>query len=175
MSQIESRTIISKSQKISVQNKIESLIDDIQTLFNTCELELKAQKKKAEKYPDLEVKSKILKILKKKVKIIICMDEGKEYSEDKILNEKMDNEIGEINERKKEIKEEWDGRLVEQEKMLDEIHKGVKDLKQEAYEAEKNLDDMQKGIHKLDKHIDSTEPEVREKSKKIADLIKKIH
>ncbi len=97
MSQIESRTIISKSQKISVQNKIESLIDDIQTLFNTCELELKAQKKKAEKYPDLEVKSKILKILKKKVKIIICMDEGKEYSEDKILNEKMDNEIEEIN------------------------------------------------------------------------------
>ena len=55
-------------ERKKIEKKIESLIEDIKVDIKEMEKEIKYQKKNPEKFTDIQTKSKILDLLKKKIR-----------------------------------------------------------------------------------------------------------
>ena len=151
-----------------LEKKIEELLNDISTDLDNLSLELKAQKKKKKKYSNLRTKEEILNLLKKKVQYLrnkydnIEIDEQEEENNktelqklENYLEQRKNNKYNcadrEIYDEEKEKMNEWDDRIQKQDRGLDEVHKGVKNLKYELDMAEEGIDNIQKKNEKNNK------------------------
>ena len=147
-----------------LEKKIEELLNDISTDLDNLSLELKAQKKKKKKYSNLRTKEEILNLLKKKVQYLrnkydnIEIDEQEEENNktelqklENYLEQRKNNKYNyadrEIYDEEKEKMNEWDDRIQKQDRGLDEVHKGVKNLKYELDMAEEGIDNIQKKMN----------------------------
>ena len=112
------------------------------------EKELNHQKKDKKKFKDIEAKSKILDLLKKKFKILKSKFEEEDFDQDEysqnenqiqtlenFLNDNKnegENNIRDIYEEEENKIDEWNNRIKQQDEQLDGIHKGMGKLKREV-------------------------------------------
>ena len=76
------------------------------------------------------------------------------------LYEEEENKIG-----------EWKTRIKNQDDQLDEIHKGVGILKQEAGMARKGIDDIGTKVNKVGDHVDKTHKSVNTQNARLKELL----
>lgn len=155
------------------------------------EKELKHQKKNSKKYTDVETKSQILDLLKKKYDILKSKYDDIEYSEDdysqnedkiqtleQFLNSNMNsnsNIVGRdlIDEESNKIGE-WKNRVKDQDQELDNIHKGVGQLKKEAELAGQGINNIGVKVKNVNKHVDKTQKSVNTQNSRLKELIFKF-
>ena len=181
-------------KEIIEKKKIEEKLEDIEGQFETdikeLEKELKAQNKKSNKYHDLKQKEKMLNLLKEKIKILQKKYKGEivdesEIKENESAIENLDDflkrskfnensEQRELFEEEKNKIEEFDRRKKQQDEQLDEIHKGIIQIKNEAINAGNAIDEIGKKIKKEDQHIENTRKKVKTQNERVKDLVNKI-
>ena len=177
-------------ERKKIENKIDSLLGDIKEDLKEMEKELKHQRKNPEKFTDVETKSKILDLLKKKLNILKSKYDDDEYSEgdlsqnenqiktlEQFLNDKGGDSyvVGrDIYEEENNKIDEWKNRVKDQDMQLDEIHKGVGQLKYEAGLAGKGINDFGIKVNKVNKHVDKTHQSVNTQNARLKELINKF-
>ena len=130
-------------KEIIEKKRIEEKLDDIEREFQkdikNLEQELKAQKKKSNKFYDIEQKEKMINLLKEKINILEKKYKGEDVDESEVKNnesmiQSLDDflknskinenpEQRELFEEERNKIEEYDRRRKEQDEQLDEIHK----------------------------------------------------
>ena len=150
---------------------------------------IKTSKKNPEKFGDVDTKSKILKLLIKKYEILKSRYEDSEYSEDEysqneneiktleqFLNTKQssNNADRELYEEEEKKIGEWKNRIKDQDEQLDEIHRGVGQLKHEANMAGKGIKDIGIKVNNLNTHVDKTQKSVNTQNTRLKELIAKF-
>ena len=134
-------------EKHKINQKLEDLNKELKKDMNDLEKELKSQQKKANKFHDLEQKKQILDLFKEKIQILEKKFNGEEvedeYNENKeniqqledFLNKNISNDNSEQREMYEEEKnkmDDWKIRVKNQDEKLDEIRKGLNEIKNEA-------------------------------------------
>ena len=171
---------------------MDELYQDIDLDIQEMEKELKHQKKNPNKFPNIDTKTKIVNLLKKKLKILKSKTEDEEeydqdeYSQnekniqtleqflttnnnfqneanDRDIYEEEDNKIG-----------EWKGRVKNQDDKLEEIHIGVGKLKREATTVGTGINKTSKKVKALNKHVDKTQKSVSSQNERLKELVNKI-
>ena len=178
-------------ERKKIEKKIESLLEEIKLDIKEMEKELKHQKKNSKKYTDVETKSQILDLLKKKYDILKSKYDDIEYSEDdysqnedkiqtleQFLNSNMNsnsNIVGRdlIDEESNKIGE-WKNRVKDQDQELDNIHKGVGQLKKEAELAGQGINNIGIKVKNVNKHVDKTQKSVNTQNSRLKELIFKF-
>ena len=176
-------------ERKKIEKKIESELKEIKLDIKEMEKELKHQKKNPEKFGDVDTKSKILKLLIKKYEILKSRYEDSEYSEDEysqneneiktleqFLNTKQssNNADRELYEEEEKKIGEWKNRIKDQDEQLDEIHRGVGQLKHEANMAGKGIKDIGIKVNNLNTHVDKTQKSVNTQNTRLKELIAKF-
>ena len=172
------------------ENKIDSLLGDIKGDLKEMEKELNHQRKNPEKFTDVETKSKIFGLLKQKLNILKSKYDDDEYSEgdlsqneneiktlEQFLNDKGRDSyvVGrDLYEEENNKIGEWKNRVKDQDMQLDEIHKGVGQLKYEANIAGKGINNLGTKINKVNKHVDKTHQSVNTQNGRLKELINKF-
>ena len=179
-------------ERKKIENQVDTIIEEIRSDIKEMEKELKHQNKKPEKFPDLQTKNKILKLLKQKMDLLKNKFDNSEYNESE-YNEK-DNEIktleqflsennGSLNniggnrdliEEEQNKIDEWGRRKKEQDEQLDEIHARVGDLKNEANFANRALSNIGKKVDKVGQHVEETNKSVSTQNGRLKELITKF-
>ena len=151
--------------------------------------ESKAQNKNSKKYKDLQNKEKIMDLLEKKVKILESKYGGEEIDEDEIKDnrtalEKLDDILNKniedstqerkLNEKEKNKINEWDERKKEQDEKLEEIGKGVQQLKHLAEMAGIGINKLGERTKMTERNIDITHKKVKTQNEKLSELVNKI-
>lgn len=178
-------------KKINFENSINSYINETQSLLKQMKVELKSlQKKKAK---DVDKKEQLLNLLferfnyiDEKNRGIKCNDNIYEQTKNKF------EELDQILEKRKNIQQnniplsteeenainekvnEWKNEVNEQDKKLDLIGEGVKQIGREAQIASGKIDHIGKHVRKLNKHIDKTNKRLADSTDKLKDLLNKI-
>ena len=155
------------------------------------EKELRSQKKKQKKYPDVETKEKIMNLLKEKINIIEKKYKGEDLDEEEIndnrtalekfedLLKKQKNIRDSTQERDIFLEEEdkireWDEIKKQQDEGLEAVHKGVKNLKYEAENAGKGIDEIGHIEKKTVKKIYNTTKKIHSQNERLKELVNKI-
>ena len=156
--------------------------------------ELKHQKKNPEKFPNIEAKTKIVGLLKKKLKILKSKYDNDSYDEDEYSQN--DNQIqslenflktnsnegyeGENNNTRNIYEEEenqigeWNTRVKHQDEQLGEIHKNVGKLKKEAQNAGIGIGKTGNKVKNLNKHTEKIQKSVVTQNQRLKDLLSKM-
>ena len=181
-------------KEIIEKKKIEEKLEDIESQFDkdikNLEKELKAQKNKKNKFFDLTQKEKMLNLLKEKINILKKKYKGDEVDEDEIKNnesaiENLDeflkkskfnenSEQRELFEEERNKIDEFKRREKDQDEQLDEIHRGIKQIKNEAINAGNAINEIGKKIQQVDPHIVDTTKKVKTQNERVKDLVNKI-
>ena len=156
------------------------------------EKELKHQKKNPKKFPNLDTKTKIVELLKKKLKILKSKsEEDDEYDQDEYsqnenqiqtleqfleTNNSFQNDINvrDLYEEEENKIGEWNNRVKRQDDKLDEIHIGVGKLKQEARTVGTGISKTGKKVKELSKHADKTHKSINSQNERLKELVNKI-
>ena len=156
--------------------------------------ELKHQKKNPEKFPNIDAKTKIVGLLKKKLKILKSKYDNDSYDEDEYSQN--DNQIqslenflktnnnegyeGENNNTRNIYEEEenqigeWNTRVKHQDEQLGEIHKNVGKLKKEAQNAGIGIGKTGNRVKNLNKHTEKIQKSVVTQNQRLKDLLSKM-
>ena len=178
-------------ERKKIENKIGQLLEEIRLDLKEMESELKHQKKNPKKFTDVETKSSILELLIKKYEILKSKNEDAYYNEDEysesenkiqtleqFLNSNQNsNNVGggrDLYEEEENKIGEWKNRMKYQDDQLDEIHKGVGRLKQEANTAGKGINDIGTRVNKVSEHVDKTHKSVNTQNSRLKELIFKF-
>lgn len=177
-------------ERKKIENKINNLLGDIKDDLKEMEKELKHQRKSPEKFTDVETKSKILDLLKKKLNILKSKYDDDEYSEEDLsqnenqiktleqfLNDKGNDSYAvgrDLYDEENNKIGEWKNRVKDQDAQLDEIHKGVGQLKHEAGLAGQGINNFGIKVKKLNKHVDQTHKSVNTQNARLKELINKF-
>ena len=174
------------------EKKLDELYEDIDLDIKEMEKELKHQKKNPKKFPNIDTKTQIVDLLKKKLKILKSKsDDDDEYDQDEFsqnenqiqtleqfltTNNSFQKDINnrDIYEEEENKIGEWNNRIKTQDTKLDEIHIGVGKLKQEARTAGTGLSKTGKRIKELNKHVDKTHKSISSQNERLKELINKI-
>ena len=183
----EGRKILARKK---AEKKIEQLFEDMTLDFKEMEKELKHQKKNPTKFPDIQTKTKILELLKKKLNILKSKYEDEDYNQDEYsqnenqiqtLENYLSSQQMEGNYNKRDIYEEeenkideWNKRIKQQDEQLDEIHKGVGKIKQEAGTAGIGINKIGKKFKGIDKHVDKTQKKVISQNTRLKEFLTKL-
>lgn len=184
---------VSQGKKImerkKIEKKIESLLEEMRSDIKEMETELKHQKKNPQKFPDVETKSKILKLLIKKLNILKSKYEDNENSEDEYsqneneiqtleqflsTNNNSYNVERDLYEEENNKIGEWNRRVKGQDEQLDEIHRGVRGLKNEAVLAGKGINSIGDKVRNVSKHVDKTHKSVNTQNARLKEMLEKI-
>lgn len=173
-----------------IENKIDNLIQEMEKELIELEKELKSQKKKKNQFHDLKTKEKILELLKNKVKILKSKFKGEEVDEEEVQDNttalekfeeilKKSKNLGESTQRdlyleEKDKIDEWNERKKNQDEMLDELGKGIQQLKYEGEMAGKGIDDIGKKVKHTGKKIDGTQTKIKTQNERLNELLNKI-
>ena len=176
-------------EKHKINQKLEDLNKELKKDMNDLEKELKSQQKKANKFHDLEQKEQILDLFKEKIQILEKKFNGEEvedeYNENKesiqqledFLNKNISNDNSEQREMYEEEKnkmDDWKIRVKNQDEKLDEIRKGLNEIKNEAKKTREAIKDIGKKEGKIRRHMDKTEQKVLTQNERVKELITKI-
>jgi len=181
-------------KEIIEKKRIEEKLDDIEREFQkdikNLEQELKAQKKKSNKFYDIEQKEKMINLLKEKINILEKKYKGEDVDESEVKNnesmiQSLDDflknskinenpEQRELFEEEKNKIEEYDRRRREQDEQLDEIHKEIKQIKNEAINAGNAINEIGKKIKINERHIDDTTKKVKTQNERVKEIVNKI-
>ena len=181
-------------KEIIEKKRIEEKLDDIESEFQkdikNLEQELKAQKKKSNKFYDIEQKEKMINLLKEKINILEKKYKGEDVDESEVKNnesmiQSLDDflkkskinenpEQRELFEEEKNKIEEYDRRRREQDEQLDEIHKEIKQIKNEAINAGNAINEIGKKIKINEIHIDDTTKKVKTQNERVKEIVNKI-
>ena len=185
----EGRKILARKK---AEKKLDELYEDIDLDIKEMEKELKHQKKNPKKFPNIDTKTQIVDLLKKKLKILKSKsDDEEEYDQDEYsqnenqiqtleqfltTNNSFQNDINnrDIYEEEENKIGEWNNRIKTQDDKLDEIHKGVGKLKKEAKTAGTGISKTGKRVKELNKHVDKTQKSVSSQNERLKELINKI-
>ena len=181
----EAKDIIAKKK---VEIKLEDLYKDIQKDKEALEKELKAQGKKDNVY-DLDQKKKICQLLKEKIEILEKKYKGEDYEEELNNNKKNieqlddflkkskvkeNSELRELYKEEKDKIDEWKGIVKKQDEKLEEIRKGVIQLKEGALKAGDAIIDIGKRGKILDGHMTGTGNNIQTQNERVKELLNKI-
>ena len=181
-------------KEIIEKKRIEEKLDDIESEFQkdikNLEQELKAQKKKSNKFYDIEQKEKMINLLKEKINILEKKYKGEDVDESEVKNnesmiQSLDDflkkskinenpEQRELFEEERNKIEEYDRRRREQDEQLDEIHKEIKQIKNEAINAGNAINEIGKKIKINEIHIDDTTKKVKTQNERVKEIVNKI-
>ena len=181
-------------KEIIEKKRIEEKLDDIEREFQkdikNLEQELKAQKKKSNKFYDIEQKEKMINLLKEKINILEKKYKGEDVDESEVKNnesmiQSLDDflkkskinenpEQRELFEEERNKIEEYDRRRKEQDEQLDEIHKEIKQIKNEAINAGNAINEIGKKIKINERHIDDTTKKVKTQNERVKEIVNKI-
>ena len=181
-------------KEIIEKKRIEEKLNDIESEFQkdikNLEQELKAQKKKSNKFYDIEQKEKMVNLLKEKINILEKKYKGEDVDESEVKNnesmiQSLDDflkkskinenpEQRELFEEEKNKIEEYDRRRREQDEQLDEIHKEIKQIKNEAINAGNAINEIGKKIKINEIHIDDTTKKVKTQNERVKEIVNKI-
>ena len=176
-------------EKDKIEKKLEELDKEIKSDIKDLEKELKAQGNKKDKYHDLDQKKKILKLLKEKAKIIEKKykkedfdDELNNYEQNimqlddflKSNNIEEQTELRELFKEEKDKIDEWRGRIKIQDEKLEEIGKGIREIKVQAEIAGDAIKDIGKRVNNAGKHMDGTIEKTKTQNERVRDLVNKI-
>ncbi len=181
-------------KEIIEKKRIEEKLDDIESEFQkdikNLEQELKAQKKKSNKFYDIEQKEKMVNLLKEKINILEKKYKGEDVDESEVKNnesmiQSLDDflkkskinenpEQRELFEEERNKIEEYDRRRKEQDEQLDEIHKEIKQIKNEAINAGNAINEIGKKIKINEIHIDDTTKKVKTQNERVKEIVNKI-
>ena len=174
-----------------IENKIEDLLQLMEEEINDLEKELKSQKKKPKKYPDIETKDKIFHLLKEKINILKKTFNGDELEEDEIIDnrtalEKFEEKLqkqknmGDSTQEREIFKEEedkikeWDEKKNRQNEGLNILGEGIKNLKHEVKNAGEGINEIGKIEKKTGKNIDKTKGTIQTQNERLKELVNKI-
>ena len=177
-------------ERKKIEQKIESILEDIRLDIKEMEKELKHQKKNPKKFPDIDTKNEILDLLIKKADILKSKYEDAEYNEDEYsqneekiqtleqflnTNNSLGNNEGRglYEEEEKKIGE-WNYRMKNQDEQLDEIHKGVGQLKYEAGLAGQGIRNIDIKVNNVNRHVDQTHKSVNTQNARLKELLFKF-
>lgn len=177
-------------ERKTIENKLEELLDEIDTKLKKLEIELKAQKNKVGKYGDFTQKEKMVKLMEDKFGLFRSKLDGMEI-DDKVIEEnkssieqlediiakeegKAPQQERELYEEEKAKMEEWKEEVRRQDEDLEDIHNVVKQIKEEARMASENIERTNKNVKKLTKSTEQVTKRVNTQNKKLKDLIGKL-
>jgi methyl-accepting chemotaxis protein len=177
-------------ERKTIENKLEELLDEIDTKLKKLEIELKAQKSKVGKYGDFTQKEKMVKLMEDKYGLFRSKLDGMEI-DDKAIEEnkssieqlediiareegKAPQQERELYEEEKAKMEEWKEEVRRQDEDLEDIHNVVKQIKEEARMASENIERTNKNVKKLTKSTEKVTKRVNTQNKKLKDLISKL-
>ena len=177
-------------ERKTLENKLEELLDEIDTKLKKLEIELKAQKNKVGKYGDFTQKEKMVKLMEDKFGLFRSKLDGMEI-DDKAIEEnkssieqlediiakeegKAPQQERELYEEEKAKMEEWKEEVRRQDEDLEDIHNVVKQIKEEARMASENIERTNKNVKKLTKSTEQVTKRVNTQNKKLKDLISKL-
>ena len=177
-------------ERKTIENKLEELLDEIDTKLKKLEIELKAQKNKVGKYGDFTQKEKMVKLMEDKFGLFRSKLDGMEI-DDKAIEEnkssieqlediiakeegKAPQQERELYEEEKAKMEEWKEEVKRQDEDLEDIHNVVKQIKEEARMASENIERTNKNVKKLTKSTEQVTKRVNTQNKKLKDLIGKL-
>ena len=177
-------------ERKTIENKLEELLDEIDTKLKKLEIELKAQKSKVGKYGDFTQKEKMVKLMEDKFGLFRSKLDGMEI-DDKAIEEnkssieqlediiakeegKAPQQERELYEEEKAKMEEWKEEVRRQDEELEDIHNVVKQIKEEARMASENIERTNKNVKKLTKSTEQVTKRVNTQNKKLKDLIGKL-
>lgn len=176
-------------ERNKLEQKAETELQTADKYLSDLEVELKAQKRKSNRYKNLEQKGEILNLLRERYTMLRNRIDGVEVEEkviednrtnieklDDLLKQRSNNQQPdrEIYQEEQEAIEKWEQRKKEQDAELEDIHIEMKKLKNEAKIAGNQLKNIDKAINKVDKHADKTQTKLESQNKKLKDLLKKI-
>ena len=177
-------------ERKKIEQKIESLFEEIRLDIKEMEKELKHQKNNRTKFSDIDTKNEILDLLKKKADILKSKYEDSEYNEDEYSqneekiqtleqflntnNSSGNNEGRALYEEEEKKMEEWNYRMKNQDEQLDDIHKGVRQLKYEAGLAGQGIKNIDSKVQNVTKHVDKTQKSVNTQNSRLKELIFKF-
>ena len=177
-------------ERKTIENKLEELLDEIDTKLKKLEIELKAQKNKVGKYGDFTQKEKMVKLMEDKFGLFRSKLDGMEIDdkaieENKTSIEQLEDIIAkeegrgpqqerELYEEEKAKMEEWKEEVRRQDEDLEDIHNVVKQIKEEARMASENIERTNKNVKKLTKSTEQVTKRVNVQNKKLKDLIGKL-
>ena len=176
-------------EKKKIEKKLENLIKELKSDIIDLEKELKSQQKKKNKYHDLEQKGQIYNLLKEKIQILEKKFNGEEVENE--LQENKENieqledflkksnfngnsEQRELYEEERIKIDEWDKRKKIQDEKLDEIGRGIKELKNEAIKAGEGIKGVGIKVEGIGGHIDKTGKTIKTQNERVKELITKI-
>ena len=177
-------------ERKTIENKLEELLDEIDTKLKKLEIELKAQKNKVGKYGDFTQKEKMVKLMEDKFGLFRSKLDGMEI-DDKVIEENKSNieqlediiakqegkapqQERELYEEEKAKMEEWKEEVRRQDEDLEDIHNVFKQIKEEARMASENIERTNKNVKKLTKSTEQVTKRVNTQNKKLKDLIGKL-
>ena len=177
-------------ERKTIENKLEELLDEIDTKLKKLEIELKAQKNKVGKYGDFTQKEKMVKLMEDKFGLFRSKLDGMEI-DDKAIEEnkssieqlediiakeegKAPQQERELYEEEKAKMEEWKEEVRRQDEDLEDIHNVFKQIKEEARMASENIERTNKNVKKLTKSTEQVTKRVNTQNKKLKDLIGKL-
>jgi len=177
-------------ERKTIENKLEELLDEIDTKLKKLEIELKAQKNKVGKYGDFTQKEKMVKLMEDKFGLFRSKLDGMEIDdkaieENKTSIEQLEDIIAkeegrgpqqerELYEEEKAKMQEWKEEVKRQDEDLEDIHNVVKQIKEEARMASENIERTNKNVKKLTKSTEQVTKRVNTQNKKLKDLIGKL-
>jgi len=177
-------------ERKTIENKLEELLDEIDSKLKKLEIELKAQKNKVGKYGDFTQKEKMVKLMEDKFGLFRSKLDGMEIDdkaieENKTSIEQLEDIIAkeegrgpqqerELYEEEKAKMEEWKEEVKRQDEDLEDIHNVVKQIKEEARMASENIERTNKNVKKLTKSTEQVTKRVNTQNKKLKDLIGKL-
>lgn len=177
-------------ERKKIENKLDSLLEEIRVDIKEMETELKHQKKNPKKFTDVKTKSEILELLKKKLDILKSKNEDAEYNDDEYSQNEdriqtleqflnTNNTSGNMIDRSLYTEEEnkigiWKNRVKDQDDQLDEIHKGVGRLKYEAGVAGQGINNIGVKAKAVTQHVDKTHKSVNTQNARLKELLFKF-
>lgn len=176
-------------ERKTIEQKLESLLDNIDKQLKELNIELKAQKKKSGKYVDLSKKEKMKTLMEEKFQLLRSKLDGIQVEESKVednrssmekLEEILNQESGnnqqerELTAEEKDKMNEWKEEIARQDQDLEEVGDIVKQLKSEVRKANDNIEGIGKTVKKLNKKTDKVKTHVDSQNKKLKDLIGKL-
>ena len=176
-------------QRKIMEQKAENILSSVSSKLKNLDMELTAQKKKKENN-NIESKKEIVKLLNERYSLLRNRFDGlpiqeKEIEDNRTNMEKLDELLKqregrdnvperELYQEEKDKMEEWKKEVNQQNIELEEIHHGVKEIKNQAKLAGEAIKNVGAKVKSLDKHTDKTGAALDSQNKKLKDLLNKI-
>ena len=174
-----------------LKNQLEKLMDQIEDDNKKLEKELKSQKNKKNNFNDIKTKEKIYDLINQKIQFLKSKLNGEDVSIEEIEknNKQIQNleeflkksqscedsgQERELYEEEKDKINEWNERKKNQNKKLEEISKGIKQLKYEGEMAREGINEIGKRTKQSGKKIDDTQQKILSQNERVKELINKL-